>query len=204
MKIAVLCVGNRLMLDDGAGPAVYDELNERYLLPENVALFDAGCMSMELLPVVRDYDFVIAVDEVDVPDAKPGTVYRFAPDEIGGHGIMQSLHDLRLIDLIQAATLLGYECDGMCFGVQVENMSPATLTEGLTPDVFAALPLLVDCVLAQLIDLGVEVRNADGTVFVPPTEGGNVEGAPCGDTSMVDDVALRAIGEEAGHVEENR
>ena len=36
MKIAVLCVGNRLMLDDGAGPAVYDELNERYLLPENV------------------------------------------------------------------------------------------------------------------------------------------------------------------------
>ena len=83
-------------------------------------------------------------------------------------------------------------------------MSPATLTEGLTPDVFAALPLLVDCVLAQLIDLGVEVRNADGTVFVPPTEGGNVEGAPCGDTSMVDDVVLRAIGEEAGHVEENR
>ena len=117
---------------------------------------------------------------------------------------MQSLHDLRLIDLIQAATLLGYECDGMCFGVQVENMSPVTLTEGLTPDVFAALPLLVDCVLAQLMDLGVEVRNADGTVFVPPTEKENVEGAPCGDTSMVDDVALRARGEEAGHVEESR
>ena len=60
------------------------------------------------------------------------------------------------------------------------------------------------CIRDRLIDLGVEVRNADGTVFVPPTEGGNVEGAPCGDTSMVDDVALRAIGEEAGHVEENR
>ena len=28
MKIAVFCVGNRLMLDDGIGPAVYDELVE--------------------------------------------------------------------------------------------------------------------------------------------------------------------------------
>lgn len=132
----------------------------------------------DLLPVVRDYDFVIAVDAVDVPDAKPGTVYRFAPDEIGGHGIMQSLHDLRLIDLIQAATLLGYECDGMCFGVQVENMSPATLSEGLTPDAFAALPLLVDCVLAQLIDLGVEVRQCGRNGFRTADRGRKRGGRP--------------------------
>ena len=34
MKIAVFCVGNRLMLDDGIGPAVYDELVEHYEIPD--------------------------------------------------------------------------------------------------------------------------------------------------------------------------
>ena len=42
MKIAVFCVGNRLMLDDGIGPAVYDELVEHYEIPEGVDLYDLG------------------------------------------------------------------------------------------------------------------------------------------------------------------
>ena len=35
-KIAVFCVGNRLHLDDGVGPAVYDVVKERFDVPENV------------------------------------------------------------------------------------------------------------------------------------------------------------------------
>lgn len=51
----------------------------------------------------------------------------------------------------------------------VENMSPASFIEGLTPRVHAALPLLVDSVLAELVRLGVQFHNADGTSFVPPS-----------------------------------
>lgn len=168
-RIAIICVGNRLMLDDGAAPAVYDELQAGFRFPDNVALFDAGCMTMDLLPVVRDYDYLIAVDAVDGTGEEPGTVFRFAPEDIAGHGVMQSLHDMRLIDLLNAAELLGYEARGMCFGVQVENMNPAVVTEGLTPRVHEALPLLRDAVLAHLVELGVSFCNADGTPFVPPT-----------------------------------
>lgn len=157
------------MLDDGAGPAVYDDLREHYRFPDNVRLLDAGCMTMDLLPIVRDYDYLIAVDAVDGTGEEPGTVFRFAPEDIAGHGVMQSLHDIRLIDLLNAAALLGYEAHGMCFGVQVENMSPAVVTEGLTPKVFDALPILRDAVLAHLIERGVSFFNADGTPFVPPT-----------------------------------
>lgn len=42
MKIAVFCVGNRLMLDDGIGPAVYDELVEHYEIPEGVDPLRSG------------------------------------------------------------------------------------------------------------------------------------------------------------------
>jgi hydrogenase maturation protease len=168
-KIAVICVGNRLMLDDGIGPAVYDALTEDYRFPENVELIDAGCMSMDLLHVVRDFDYIITVDAIDGLDADPGTVFRFAPEDIGGGvAIMQSLHDLRLIDLFNAAALLGYHAEGICYGMKVLNMHPLDLTEGLTQPVFDALPLLRDAVLAELLGRGVEIRNADGSVFVPP------------------------------------
>lgn len=170
MNIAIICVGNRLMLDDGAGPAVYDNLTEQYCFPATVSLIDAGCMTMDLLPVVQSHDYIIVVDAVDGTGEAPGTVFKFKPEDIAGHAVMQSLHDLRLIDLLNAAALLGYEADGMCFGVQVDNMNPVVLTEGLTPPVFEALPLLTDAVLAELVRLGVQFHHADGRVFVPPTQ----------------------------------
>ena len=52
-RIAVLCVGNRLMLDDGIGPAVYDALVAQYDVPENVELLDLGCLSLAMIDRVR-------------------------------------------------------------------------------------------------------------------------------------------------------
>lgn len=139
------------MLDDGIGPAVYDELVEHYKIPDNVDLLDMGCMTMNLIGKVNEYDFIIAVDAVDGTDAEPGTVFRYKPYDIARHGsAMASLHELKLADLFDAASLLGYECDGICYGMQIENMSPAELTEGLTPKVYERLPFLVESVVAEL------------------------------------------------------
>ena len=157
-RIAVFCVGNRLMLDDGAGPAVFDEL-AAYEMPEGVSVFDVGCMGLDMLPYVRDYDYLVTVDAVDGTGSPAGTVFEFAPEDMARHsGAMASLHDLKLVDLFDAALLVGYEAEGRCFGVQVENMSPAELTVGLTPAVYAAVPLLVDAVLADLVRHGARIR----------------------------------------------
>ena len=43
-RIAVFFVGNRLMLDDGVGPAAYDLIRDEYILPDNVDMFDVGCI----------------------------------------------------------------------------------------------------------------------------------------------------------------
>lgn len=154
-RIAVFFVGNKLMLDDGVGPAAYEEMLERFDIPENVELFDLGCLSLSMIDTVQKYDVIITVDAVDGSDAEPGTILRFQPDAMARHsGAMASLHDLKLIDLFDAATLLGYESEGLCLGMQVENASPATATIGLTPPVFDALPLLVDVVAGELARLG--------------------------------------------------
>lgn len=164
--IAVIFVGNRLMLDDGVAPLIYDELVRAYRFPAHVALFDAACMSLDLLHVVRDFDVVIAVDAMDGTEEPAGTVLKFAPEDIAGRaGAMQSLHELRLVDLLHSAVLLGFEAEGVCFGVQVENASPSSLCEGLTEPVAAARPILRDAVLAELVSRNVEIRSADGTLF---------------------------------------
>ena len=125
-KAAVFCVGNRLMLDEGVGPAVYDAVLRDYEVPENVRLFDVGCMSLDMLPYVESYDVIITVDAVDGTGDAPGTVYRFSPDAMARHsGAMASLHDLKLVDLFDAASLLGYEAEAYCLGMQVANMSPS-------------------------------------------------------------------------------
>jgi hydrogenase maturation protease len=72
---------------------------------------------------------------------------------------MASLHDLKLIDLFDAAALMDYKAEGLCFGMQVLNSEPAEITIGLTPPVYEALPLLVDAVLAALVRRRVEITN---------------------------------------------
>lgn len=168
-RIAVFCVGNKLMLDEGIGPAVYEELVAAYDMPDEVTLFDVGCMGLDMLSHVRDYDYLITVDAVDGTNEAPGTVFEFAPDDMARHsGAMQSLHDLKLVDLFDAAALMGYTAEGRCFGMQVENMNPLDLTIGLTKRVYDALPRLVDTVLADLTRAGAVVRvKATGEVVGP-------------------------------------
>ena len=152
-RVAVLCVGNRLML--GVGPAVYDELMASYDIPDNVALLDLGCLSLAMIDRVREFDVILTVDAVDDSGEPAGTVLRYAPDAMARHvGITASLHDLKLIDLFDSAALLGYQAEGLCLGMQVENASPAEATEGLTRPVHDALPLLVDVVVGELARLG--------------------------------------------------
>lgn len=158
-QAAVFCVGNRLMLDEGIGPAVFDEITENYDIPENVHFFDVGCMSLDMLPYVETCDFILTVDAVDGTGDPAGTVYRFEPDAMARHsGAMASLHDLKLVDLFDAATLLGYEAEGFCVGMQVDNMEPEEYVVGLTPACFEALPLLVETTIAELASRGFMLR----------------------------------------------
>lgn len=150
-RIALFCVGNRLMLDDGLGPAVYDELIKRGSLPENVDVFDLGCLTLAQIDAVRDYDVVITVDAVDESGEAPGTILKYSPCDLTGHsGPNASLHELTLRDLFDSAALLGYEAQGLCLGMQVQNASPDHAVVGLTPPVMASLGLLVDVVIGEI------------------------------------------------------
>ena len=154
-RAAVIFVGNELMRDDGIGVQAYRLFLERYGTPEGVDVREAGCMSLDMLPLVDTCDLIITVDAVEGTGKPAGTVFRFSPEDMARHsGAMASLHDLKLVDLFDAAALLGYSCDGVCFGMQVLDKDPEEYDLSLTEPCAAALPLLVDAVFAELTRRG--------------------------------------------------
>lgn len=154
-RIAVMCIGNTLMLDEGVGPRVAEELLSRFSFPEHVDVLDCGTMGMSLLSVMRRYDVILVVDAVDNTGHPPGTVLTFSPEDIASYAQPHSAHDTRFIDVLEAADLIGYRPQGYCLGVQILNMNPAQMTIGLTQPVEKAVPLLVYSVLRFLFDRGV-------------------------------------------------
>lgn len=160
-RIAILCIGNILMLDEGVGPRVASELVRRYSFPSNVEVLERGTMGMALLADLKRFDCILLVDAVDNTGTRPGTVVTFLPEDIAPYEAFHGAHDTRFIDVLEAAALLDYAPEAHCLGVQVENMSPAEYTIGLTPPVEAALPFLVDCILAFLEQHGVVAVRKD-------------------------------------------
>ena len=157
-RAALFFVGNQLMLDDGIGHAAYEQLLCDFLLPNTVDLFDVGCMTMDMITCVKDYDFLVTIDAVEDSNQPAGTVFRYAPSDIARTEALASLHDLTLAHLFDAAALLGYTAQGRCLGMQVENAHPQEYTMGLSAPCAKALPLLVETIAAELVNAGFPVE----------------------------------------------
>lgn len=199
MRVAVICIGNELLLDEGAGPACGRYLAARYELPDEVEVLDRAVMGMAVISDLRACDVALVIDAVEVPDAAPGALFSFEPADAAtsGPGTL-SLHEMRFADVLAAAELLGVRCTGHCLGVQVENMSPAEFTMGLTPRVAAAIPLLAAAAARWLRDeLGLEVR--DRLEDADPVQAAQVRAAlPLPTIVGVPDVSVMARYLEAG------
>ena len=142
MRIAVLCIGNELLMDEGIGPACGRYLATRYEIPACVDVLDRAVMGLAIISDLRTHDVALVLDAVDVPGGVPGTRYSFEPEDVAGSGQIASLHELRFADVLMAAELTGISCEGHCLGIQAENISPSQYVQALTPRAAAAVPLL--------------------------------------------------------------
>lgn len=159
-RIAIICVGNVLMGDDAVGIEVYNRLKEGYVFPDNVELFDCGCMSLNQINLVRDFDLIISIDALDNTGYPPGSVLRCKPEDMKASSpLKHSLHNLRLADLFESALLLGYEAEGICLGMQVESIPVNDCKVGLSSSVKANINALLQACISELSQLGITPLN---------------------------------------------
>lgn len=162
-RIMVMGVGNPLMRDEGAGPRTVEILMAGYDFPDHVEVVDCGTMGYTILDVLREVDKLIVVDALKADDLEPGDVVKLAPEDFAASQVMHSLHDVRLPEVLQAASLIGRSPETIAIGIQIEEIAEWVLE--LSEPVEAALPVAVAAVLEELAGLGVSVtERAETTV----------------------------------------
>ena len=145
---AVIGLGNPLRGDDGVGVRLVEALGQR-ALPADVEVLDGGTQGLGLVTLLEGRRRAILVDAAEVGRA-PGQFVRFRLGEarLPGSDGRLSIHDAGMSDALRLAEALGVLPEEVIvFGVQ-----PAAIQwdRGLSPEVEAALPRLLEAVLAEI------------------------------------------------------
>lgn len=148
----IIGLGNPLRGDDGVGICVVRALAERSL-PDGVEVMDGGTQGLGLVNLMEGRRRVILVDAASMGQ-NPGQFVRFALGEACLRGDDQplSVHAAGLREALLLAQALRMLPDQLIiFGVQ-----PAKVDWGdaLSPEIEAALPALVEAVLAEAFHRG--------------------------------------------------
>ena len=148
----ILGLGNRLMTDDAFGGRVVEELQNRYLWPEEVQLIDGGTLGLDLLPYLEEADRLVIVDALNM-GAKPGAVFRLSGDAVPrAFAGKLSVHQMGLQDLLAVAELQGHlPAEVVVWGVQYGSIEPGL---ELSRPVATALSRVLDGVISELTAWG--------------------------------------------------
>lgn len=156
-RAAVIGIGNPYRRDDGIGPALVSAFGPAR--PPGVALMIADGEPGELLDAWSGMPLAIVVDAVRSDRPVPGRIHRTALDltrpggdrpaaAIGGPAGSASTHGFGIPDAVRLAQVLDRLPRRLVvFAVEAADTGLGT---GLSPAVEAALPDLVQAVLAEL------------------------------------------------------
>ncbi len=138
MKAAIICIGNRFVAADAAGPAVYERLREMDKLPDDLDIVEGGLQGLNLLPLLERGGRVVFVDAVS-GFAEPGHIVLLNQEQIrASAGSDHFGHDAGLAYLLailpavcegtmpEEIVLVGIE--GACSPHLVEQAAQASLT----------------------------------------------------------------------------
>jgi len=147
MKTLILGYGNTLRKDDGLGVYAAQAL-ALLTLPDNVEIYTCQQLSPELSPALAQVDHAIFIDAALMLDGqKPGTIYTrvLQPRTTQPSGITHHFDPEML--LAMAESLYGHAPHAELFSVTAASFD---LEEGLSPEVSAALPDLVESIKKHL------------------------------------------------------
>jgi hydrogenase maturation protease len=148
-RIVVVALGNLMRTDDAVGMLAVERLRQNFRLPAEVLLVEGGTLGLDLLYSLQGATHLLALDAVDAGET-PGSILRFAGEQIADLPTSKSVHLLGFSDVIGALRLT----DEAPQEIVVLGVQPHTIAWGtqLTPPVERALPKLTQAALDQIQD----------------------------------------------------
>lgn len=143
--IRLVALGNPVMSDDGAGPAILNTLRKNHW-PLPVEYYSAGTASLSLWQLLREPGAIFVIDALK-GGYKPGTVYHLRCRSLSLSHTAFSLHDMHFLHL--ASRFFPHRLtDIHVFAVEPYSLEPGL---SLSVPVTRALPLLQRVVTRWLV-----------------------------------------------------
>jgi hydrogenase maturation protease len=149
LKMLVLGLGNPILSDDGAGPAVARELESK-LDPQTVTVAEASLGGLNLLDLIIGYDRVIIIDAIKTENGRPGQVYRLTPGALTSTRYTASTHDVNLATALELGKKLGMALPREMVIYAIEVDDTGTFGESFTPAVAAAVPACAAMIVEEI------------------------------------------------------
>ncbi len=152
MGALILGVGNILLGDEGIGVRVVEEMENRFIFPEDIMLLDGGTAGIELLRYLEGRDLLILIDAMRAK-LPPGTVFKVEGEDVPKRFMTKiSPHQIGLSDLL-AAGILSEQIPKqiILFGVEPERLETGIY---LTDAVEASLEKIISAILDELAKAG--------------------------------------------------
>lgn len=151
-QIMVLGVGNLLLMDEGFGVHVIQELEKKrdeLKIPPNVELMDGGTSGLDLAHYVDGKDKLIVVDVINA-EVEPGTLFRFKPDDIETQQVKKlSLHQITLYDAMSIAEKTEtMPKDVIIIAVQPKDINNWSME--LSEELKAKIPKVIELVIEEI------------------------------------------------------
>lgn len=150
-RTLVLGLGNDLLGDDGVGLRIVEELRRR----PSLAGFEfetAPTAGLALLDILHGYERAYIVDSAVTGRERPGHLHRLSSSSLTDLPLNASSHYAGLPEVLALgeALSLGLPESVEALGVEVED--PYTIRPGLSPELEAKLPVLIDRVERLLLE----------------------------------------------------
>lgn len=100
----IICIGNRFVPADSAGPTVFDRLAPRGL-PEDLELIDGGLAGLDLLRFVEGAQRIVFVDSIQ-GFGRPGDVLILEAEEVAATAELTTTHSAGLPYLLRVLPLV--------------------------------------------------------------------------------------------------
>lgn len=152
-KILILGIGNILLKDEGVGVRVVERLKRDYKFPSNVELVDGGTGGLGLIDLLDGREHLIIVDAIQGND-EPGSVYRFKFEDMPSSISKKfSPHQIGILETLILIKMLGKIPDTTIIAIQPKDCSNWGIE--LTPEIEGKIPNIVNLVINELRNLGV-------------------------------------------------
>ena len=158
-RIIILGVGNTLLSDEGLGVHVVNELSKEYEFDKNVSCVDGGALSAQLIPVIKEADYLIVVDALEAQD-EPGSIYKFTYKDIKTkqNKTKTSLHEMSIIEILNMVETIGALPQTTIIGVQPADIE--TYKMDCTDKIKAKFPSVKEFILKELDKIDVNYKKA--------------------------------------------